>query len=157
MPSLFLENGHTEISISPVADFAAGDVVSDVHNMRDHEVVIFETFWGVGTTGVVKLTVLSCDNVTPSNSTAIPFWYRITAKGGTPGAITRATAADGVSNSAASDQLIEIEVHAEDMVAGRAYVQLNVDEPTDDPLLGGVNVRFLQPKHAGATHAPTIA
>jgi hypothetical protein len=143
---LFLERSHTEIGIAAVADFAAGDVFSDVVNMRNYGRVVFITHWGVGTTGVVKLTVEAADDAAASNVTAVPFYYRIN-KAGVFGAVTRATAADGVSNEAASNQVIVVEVLAEDLgAAGYQYVRLNVDETTDNPLLGGVLIMQLDPK-----------
>lgn len=156
MNGLFLEQSHTEIGIAAVADFAAADVFSDVVNMKNYGRVVFVAHWGVGTTGVVKLTAQACDDVTPSNTTAVPFYYRIN-KAGVFGAVTRATAADGVSNEAASNQVIMVEVLAEDLAAaGFQYVRLSVDETTDSPLLGGVLVMQLDPKYTPASGDSTL-
>lgn len=154
---LFLERSHVEIGIAAVADFAAGDVFSDVVNMKNYDRVRFLTHWGVGATGVVKLTVQACDDVVPSNTTAVPFWYRVNAAG-VAGAITRATAATGVSNVAGSNQIIEIEVVVEDLAAtGYQYVRLSVDETTDSPLLGGVLIEQLDPRFSPVTSDSTLA
>lgn len=150
LKGLAMENDHFEVGIAAVADFAAGDTDSDVVNMKNHNRVRFIVHWGVGATGIVKLTAEACDDVVPTNTEEVPFWYRITASGGTPGTPTRATAAGGVSNTAGSNQVIEIEVLAEDLAAsGYSYVRLHVDETTDSPLLGGVLVQMLEPMHAG--------
>lgn len=155
MTAKLMEQDHFEVGIAAVADFAAGDTTSDVVNMEGHNRVRFITHWGVGATGIVKLTVLACDDTTPSNTTAVPFTYRITAAGGTPGTPTVTTAAAGVSNTAGSNQIIECEVSAEDLAStGYSYVQLNVDETTDSPLLGGVLIQMGEPKYA---NAPTTA
>lgn len=148
--SLHLERSHFEIGIAAIADFAANDVFSDVVNMKNYGRARFIVHWGVGATGVVKLTVQGCDDVVPTNVTAVPFWYRVN-KAGVAGAITRATAADGVSNVAGSNQVIEVEVLAEELGAlGFQYVRLSVDETTDSPLLGGVLIEQLEPRYAAA-------
>lgn len=147
----FLETAQLEVGIAAVADFAAGDVFSDVISLKNHGRVVFITHWGVGATGVVKLTVQACDDVTPSNTSAVPFHYRINS-GGTHGAFTAATAADGVSNAAASNQIIACEIDAAALLAaGYGYARLSVDETTDSPLLGGVLVLLLDPIHQRAT------
>lgn len=153
---LQLERSHFEIGIAAIADFAAGDVFSDVVNMKNYERARFITHWGVGATGVVKLTVQACDDVVPTNVTAVPFWYRVSSAG-VAGAITRAVAADGVSNTAGSNQIIEIEVLAEELAAlGRQYVRLSIDETTDSPLLGGVLIEQLAPRYAAALSDSTL-
>jgi hypothetical protein len=157
--SLIMERGHIESGTVPVADaFSTTTGTSDVINMKDHNRVRFLVFWGVGATGTVKFTVEACDNVTPSNTSAIPFWYRITAAAGTPGTITRvSTAADGVTNTAGSNQIIEIEANVADMLAsGYSYIRLKATEVVDSPILGGVLVELLEPRHAGASATSAV-
>jgi hypothetical protein len=97
--------------------------------------------------------VQACDDVTPSNRAAIPFKYRVTVAGGTPGAITDATAA-GFTTTAGSNQIIEVEVAADALLAsGYGYVQLKSVEVVASPLLGGILVEMLEPRNAGSTHA----
>ena len=157
MSGLHLERSHFEIGIAAIADFAAGDVFSDVVNMKNYGRARFITHWGVGATGIVKLTVEACDDVVPTNVTKVPFWYRINTAG-VAGAITRAAvAADGVSNLVGSNQVIEIEVLAEDLaVTGRQYVRLSIDETTDSPLLGGVLIEQLDPRYQPALATSTL-
>jgi len=156
MSGLFLERSHVEIGIAAIADAFAADVFSDVVNMKNYGRVRFLTHWGVGATGVVKLTVEACDDVVPTNVTKVEFWYRVNASG-VAGAITRAVAADGVSNVAGSNQIIEIEVLAEDLaVTGRQYVRLSIDETTDSPLLGGVLIEQLDPRFQPAPATSTL-
>lgn len=154
---LFIERVHSEIGIAAVADFAAGDVFSDVVNFKGYGRVVFLTHWGVGATGVVKLTVQACDDVVPTTTSAVPFHYRIN-NAGTTGAVTAATAADGVSNSAGSNQLIWIEAPVEALHAsGYSFVRLSVDETTDSPLLGGVIVLLLDPVFTAGTNASALS
>jgi hypothetical protein len=155
--SLMLERGHLEVGILPVADaFDTTNGSSDVINMKDHNRIRFIYFWGVGATGTVLFTVEACDNVTPSNVSAIPFWYRITPQAGAPGAIVRATAA-GFTTIAGSNQIFEIEAVAADLLAsGYSYIRVKATEVVNSPILGGAIVELLEPRHAGSTHTTAV-
>lgn len=148
--TLFGENCHMAIGLSPVADaFATTAGTSDVVSMKDHRRVVFLMSIGVGTTGTQKLTVEACDNVTPSNTTAIQFWYRQNTTNDTQGTLTYASvAADGFTTTAGSAKLIMVEVRDEDLsVAGYKYVRLKVTEVVDDPCLGGIIILLLDPRY----------
>lgn len=152
----FLERSHFEVGIAAVADAFAGTVTSDVFNMSQHDRGLFIVHWGVGATGTTTITVLACDNTTPSNTSAIPFRYRITVAGAAPGAITLATTA-GFTTTAGSNQVIEIEVLAENFGnSGYEYVQLSATEVVDSPLLGGVLFQALDPKFVGSTQGSIV-
>jgi len=153
-----MERDHFEMGLAPVADFAGADpVYSDVVNMKDHGKVRFIVVWGVGTTGTIKFTVNACDDVVPTNETAVPFTYRVTAAAGTPGAPTRTTASDGFTNTAGSNQILEVEVDAADVGAtDKSYVRLKMDEVTNDPILGGILIQLAEPRHSGASHASAV-
>lgn len=147
----FLETAQFEVGLAAVADAFAADVFTDVISLKNHGRIVFITHCGVGATGVVKLTVQACDDVVPTNTSAVPFHYRIN-KDGTHGAFTAATAADGVSNAAGSNQIIAIEIDAAALLAaGYGYARLSMDETTDSPLLGGTLVLLLDPIHQRAT------
>jgi len=149
MNGLLIEQAHVEVGIAAVADvFGADGVGSDVFSMRDHNRIVFIIHWGVGATGVNKFTVEACDDVTPTNKTAIPFHYRILTAGGNPGAVT-ACAATGYSNAAGSNQVILVEVTAAAVKAtGYDFVRLYADETTDSPVLGGVLALLCEPRFA---------
>ncbi len=154
--ALRMEQSDLVIGLAAVADFAADDKFSDVVNMSQHNRCRFITHWGVGTTGIIKFTVQACDDVVPSNTSAIPFHYRITLNGTKPGAITAATASAGVSNAAGSAQIIECEIAAAALLAsGYKYVRLSLDETTDAALLGCVLIERSEPRHADGL--PAIA
>ena len=57
--------------------------------------------------------------------------------GDTQGAITRRAAA-GYVYAAGSSKIILIEVDAKDLVSGDGFVELELDESVDSPVLGGV-------------------
>jgi hypothetical protein len=131
-------------SLNPVADAFAGTANSDVHNMAGFDQAMFVLHSGVGATGTSVITVEACDNVTPSNTTAIAFWYREITSGDTDGAWTRATSA-GFTTTAGSNRITQIVVDASDVAAasvnstvGNKFVRLNLVEGTDNPVLGGI-------------------
>ena len=147
---------HFEVGLNAVADAFAGTVNSDVVSMKNHNRVKFIAHWGVGTTGTVTFTVEACDDVTPSNTSAIPFVYRVTVGGAAPGTITAATSS-GFTSTAGSNQIIEIEVPAENLNAsGYSYVRLHCVEVANDPLLGGILIEMLEPRNPSATAASEV-
>lgn len=143
------------MGLAPIADFAGADpTYSDVISLKKHARAVIRIAIGVltGGTGSVKFTVNACDDVVPTNETAVPFWYRVLVGGAAPGAITRTTAATGVTSAATANQIIEIEVLREDLIAsGYAFFRLKNDEVVNDPIVGSVTITLYDPLHAGAT------
>lgn len=136
MANLLMEGFHFVKGLDPVADaFAGATVNADVVSMRGHERVVFVIYVGVGATGSSTITVESCDDVTPTTATAIPFWYREITTGDTEGAITRATAT-GFVNTAGSSRIVAVEAETKDMVAGDGFIRLDMAESVDSPVLG---------------------
>lgn len=156
MTAFSLEQGHAEMGLAPVADAFAGTVYSDVINMRDHERIRFTVLWGVGATGTSTFTVEACDDVVPTNVSAIPFRYRVTVAAAAPGAITAALAA-GFLSTAGSNQIIEIEVMAEALVAsGYSFIRLKAVEGTASARLGGILVNVFEPKFLSGTYISAV-
>jgi hypothetical protein len=155
--ALSLETEQWEIGLSPVADFAGADpVYSDIVNMKRFNRAQFIVQWGVGTTGTIKFTVEASDDVSASNVTAVPFAYRVN-NAGTHGAATVTTAATGFTNTAGSDQILVVEVDAEDMIAaGYTYLRLKMDEVTNSPILGGIAIRLFEPRNSATTPATAL-
>lgn len=153
-----MDQDHFEMGLAPVADFAGADpVYSDVVNMKNHGKVRFLVVWGVGTTGTIKFTVNACDDIVPTTESAIPFSYRVTTAAGTPGTPTITTASTGYTNTAGSNQILEVEVNAEDLSAsGYGYVRLKMDEVTNDPILGGILVQMADPRFSNAPTTATV-
>ena len=144
--SMMLQELKLAKGIDPVADALAGTVNSDVYSMRGHGRILFIVYCGVATGGTATavFTVDACDNVTPSNTTAIAFWYREIVTGDTEGAITRAAAA-GFTCTAGSSKIVLIEVDARDVAAasvnstvGNHFVRLHSVEGVNDPVVAGV-------------------
>lgn len=139
--TLMMENLHFAKGIDPVADVFdnAAAPASDVYSMRGHGRGLFVIYIGVGATGTQTMTVEACDDVVPTTTTAIPFWYRQILSGDTPSAITRATAA-GFTITAGSSKIVLLEVDAKDLAAsGYGFVRMKQSaEPVNSPVLGGV-------------------
>lgn len=148
--------GHWVKGIDPVADAFAGTVRSDVVRGGNHRSVTFLIYKGVGATGTSTITVEANDDVTPSNSTAIPFKYRACTTGDTWGTLTDATTA-GFATTAGSSQLYSIIVDTDELGdTGYKYLSLKAVEVVDSPVLGGILVMMGQARIAQATPATAI-
>jgi hypothetical protein len=150
------------MALSPVADGLDGTKRSDVYSLRDHGRILFVVAMGVATGGTATtvLTVNACDNVTPSNRTAIPFYYReiigTGSIGDTDGAITRAAAA-GFTTTAGGAKLVLVEADAKDLPTNYGFVELTSIEGVNDPvvtsivaILGGAPSRYTEDVNATA-------
>lgn len=159
MTALMLERSQTEVGIAPVADFAGADpTYSDVISLKNHNRAVIRIMLGVVNTSTVKFTVNACDDVVPTNETAVDFWYRVTVAGSAPGAITRTTAATGVTSAATASQIIEIEITQADLLAsGYSFFRLKNDEVTNDPALGAISITLYEPRHAPTGTATATA
>lgn len=125
--------------IDPIANAFASTVRSDVYSMRDHGRGLFVIYCGVGATGTSTITINACDDVTPSNRSAVPFWYRQILSGDTDSAITRA-ATTGFTTTAGSSKIILCEVDAKDLASsGYGFVELTAVEVVANGVLGGVH------------------
>ncbi len=145
--------------LDAAADAFASTVYSDVVSMDEHNSVMFILHKGVGTTGTSTLTVQACDDVVPTNRTAVPFFYKTFITGGSDvgSALTRATAA-GFTTTAGSSQLYAIEVRDQDLAStGYGYVQLKCLEVSAVAVLGGIIILMGEPKHAKDIAATVIA
>jgi len=94
---------------------------------------------GVGTTGTSTLTVDACDDVSASNTTALPYKYRISTTPDTWGAWTD-VANTGFTTTAGSNQVYQVWAAAEEFGAsGYGYARLTAVEVANAAVLGGVN------------------
>ena len=134
---------HFVNALPPVADaFAGATATSDVIKV-DGDGIEFIVWTGVGATGTSTFTVLACDDVTPTNTTAVAFWYKeITADPGDT-TWTLATSA-GFLRTAGSNYMARIWVPADLIGAtGYGYAQLNGAEGTNSEVLGGILARVV--------------
>ena len=131
----------------PVADAFSGTVTSDVVEVSG-EGVTFEITKGVGATGTSTVTVLSCDDTTPTTTAAVAFMYRASTTPDTWGDWTQATTA-GFATTAGSNQVYQIYVDSKELAANNyAYAQLKAVEVVDSPVLGGINAIIENTRYA---------
>lgn len=142
-----LATKHVVKGLDPVADAFSGTVGSDVVDITGHQSATFIVYKGVGATGTSTITVEACDDVTPSNTTAVPFYYRAITSNDTNAAMTAAAAA-GFTTTAGSSQIYVIEVDEQELAsAGYKYVRLKAVEVVDSPVLGGIVIVLNNPKY----------
>jgi hypothetical protein len=142
-----LATRHVVKGLDPVADAFSGTVASDVVDITGHQSVTFFIYKGVGATGTSTITVEACDDVTPSNTTAVPFYYKAITSNDTQGAMTAATTA-GFATTAGSSQVYVIECDEQELAsAGYKYVRLKAVEVVDSPVLGGILIALNNPKY----------
>lgn len=137
-----IDSSHFVNAIAPVADAFAGTATSDVIKV-DGDGIEFIVITGVGATGTSTFTVLACDDVTPTNTAAVAFWYKeITSD---PGDATWTLATtSGFTRTAGSNAIFRIWVPADLVGAnGYGYAQLKAVESVDSPVLGGVLARVV--------------
>jgi hypothetical protein len=134
-----LDNIHPIVGLAPAADAFAATVTSDVVSMKKCSRMDFIVYRGVGTTGESTITVEACDDVTPSNTTAIPFKYRTNVATDVWGAWTDAAAA-GFVTAAGSNFMFQIAVRDQALPAGKPFVRLKAAEAVDSAVLGGIMI-----------------
>jgi hypothetical protein len=81
MSALLMEQLHFVKGIDPVADVFDTTQYSDVVDMSEYNRALFAIYIGVGATGTSTLTVEACDDIVPTNVSAVPFYYRQTPLG----------------------------------------------------------------------------
>jgi hypothetical protein len=142
--------------LDPVADAFASTVYSDIVNMAGFHKARFIVYIGVGTTGTQTLTVEASDDVSASNVTAIPFYYREILTGDTEGTLTAATTS-GFTTTAGSSKIVVVEVDSQELGdTGYGYVRLKSVESVDGACLGGILIELYQPRYPQATQATAI-
>ncbi len=129
-------------AITAHEDMYNGDPATDVVNMEGFDGAVWIITESAGATGTAVVTVEACDDVTPSNTTAIQFTYQAGALVDTMGATTVATAS-GFTTTAGANKVYIIEADAADIAAtGYSYVRMQLTEGVDSPVDGGI-VGFL--------------
>ena len=128
---------HWVKGIDPIADAFAGTVATDIFEVWGHEAGCI-VYKGVGAVGTSTVTAVACDDIVPTNTTAVPFRYRTCTTGDTWGAWTT-VANTGFTTTVGSSQLYEVRVDPADMGAtGYGYLKFVFVEVANDPVLGGV-------------------
>jgi len=156
IPYELLNNLHAVKGLDPVADAFSGTSTSDVVSLANHGSAIFLIYKGVGATGTSTITVEACDDIVPTNTTAVPFFSKSITSTDVQGALTARTAA-GFTTTAGSSQIYMIQVAAEEVAnAGYSYVRLKAVEVVDSPVLGGIAIVLAAPRFGGSPTATEI-
>ena len=153
--SLMLEGIHVVPGIDAVADAFASTVSSDVVNASHYESVCFLIHNGVGATGVSTITIESCDDVSPTTSTAVAFTSRSITTNDAEGAIT-ARAAAGFLTTAGSSDIYLCEVKSSELSGTDKYVRATMVESVDSPVLGGIIILMGNPRYNQDTKIAAI-
>lgn len=134
---ILLDKLHWVSGVVPVADAFTGTVATDIFEVWGQG-ALFIRHDGAGATGTSVVTVLACDDTTPSNTTAVAFMYRVCTTGDTWGDWTQATSA-GFTTTAGANQMYQIYVDAAVLAeVGYGYVKAVFTESVDNPVTGGV-------------------
>lgn len=123
--------------LDPVADGLSGTVNTDVFEVQG-EGAFFIVYTGVGATGTSTITIDACDDIVPTNTTAVAFNYRSMTTAGTWSAQTAATST-GFTTTAGSSDMYLIDVPAGNIGAtGYGYVRLSAVEVVDSPCVAAI-------------------
>lgn len=145
-----LNNQHFIKGLDPVADAFSGTVYSDVVSLANFNSALFTIHKGAGATGTSTITVEACDDIVPTNTTAVPFFSKSITSTDVQGAVT-ARAAAGFTTTAGASQIYAVQVHSEEIAnAGYSYVRLKMVEVVDSPVLGGVTIALCNPRFGGS-------
>jgi len=125
-------------------DIFNGSPATDVINVKNADTVIFMVIMNANAgSGAATITIEACDNVTPSNTAAIAFRYKLVSAGDTQGAVT-ACASTGVSVGTANT-ILYVEADAADVAAAAVnstynnhYVRLKATESQSDAVDGAI-------------------
>ena len=125
----------------PIADVEEGNIgtvqPADVVNCQGGG-VSFIYITGANATGNSTLTILACDNVTPSNTTAVPFVYRTCVATDIWSDWTAATAA-GFNTGTVANSMYHLYVDGAELAEeGYGYVRCTSVEVTDAAVTGGI-------------------
>lgn len=144
--------------LAPAADRFNTSPATDVVSLANAELLTFLVYHQGGTTGKGTLTVEACDDVTPSNTTAIGFRYRRVTTGASDeiGSVSTALAA-GIDTVPGEDTLIEIEIRASELPSGRPFARLKCTEAVNDPVNAAVIAILSGLRHGGVTQPTALA
>jgi len=145
-----LENRHFIGGLAPNADFAAGTVYTDVFNIVGDAGYALVWYGTNASSGASTLTVEACDDTTPTNSTAVAFYYRVATTFDTFGDWTEATTA-GITVGGSADSAWEIYVPSSELAQeGYGYMRIKMVESVNQAADGVVACYVVNP-----TYPPT--
>lgn len=147
------EMGHV-VNILPPQDVDGGKS-SAVFSMANHSHATIIVTCGSTNADAGNITIEECDDFTPTNDTAIDFYYyaETTAAGDTLGARTKAEAATGIDVSANDNTIYVIEIDAAELSDGYPNLILKWSDPGGATF--GSAVAILSGARYGGTESST--
>jgi hypothetical protein len=146
------------IGLASPVDTASTTVNSDVIGCKELTAIDFLVYFGTITGDTVVVTVEECDDVTPSNSTAIAFKYRKGAAVGTDtdGAVADATTAGVTIAATDDDKVLTISVDPAALTAGYPYLRVVADPGASATAVEIAIVAVAWPRYASATNLSLV-
>lgn len=142
--------------IADFSDYTNGNPATDVINMENWNRVVFVVAKGAGATGQATITVESCDDAVPTNTQAIPFYWRKSVGGTDTFSEWALASSTGITTSAGADQVYEITVTDDMLYGDHKYIRLQFTETNSDACNGAVVAILFQPRQADPTNSPTV-
>lgn len=118
-------------------DLFNGSPNTDVVNLGKYDKALWIIQKAAGDTGVARISVESCDDVTPSTATAVAFSYWTCTTGDTWSDMQTATSY-GFTTTAGSNSLYAIEINSSELSGTDQYARLATDETTDSAVDGTI-------------------
>jgi hypothetical protein len=120
----------------------SGATVADIFSMENYAHATIIVTAGSTNADAGNITIEECDDFTPTNDTAIDFYYyaETTAAGDTLGARTLAEAATGIDVSANDNITYVIEIDAAELSEGYPCIELKWSAPGGATLVSAVAV-----------------
>lgn len=111
-------------------DIFNGSPNTDVVNLGKYNKALWIIQKAAGDTGVARISVESCDDVTPSTATPVAFSYWTCTSGDTFSDMNEATSY-GFTTTAGANQMYAIEINDCELSGTDQYARLATDETTD--------------------------
>ena len=135
--------------ISANEDIFNGDPQGDVIDLSKWRECTWYIIKNAGAVGTATITVLSCDDTTPTTTTAVAFEYRKVQDPDTHGAWTAATAS-GFTTDAEADVIYEVRITADGLYSTDQYVTMNCAESADGGVDGAIFAILTNPRYVDA-------
>jgi len=143
-------------TVAACEDMFNGDPASDVISLAKYGKVIFFIVLNAGATGTATITVESCDDVTPSTSTAVAFKYWVCTTPDVWGDMQSATSS-GFATTAGATAMYAIEIDATELSSTDSFVRMQCTEVVDSPVDGNFMAIAGNPRYAQEVKPTAIA
>jgi len=149
MPGLLMDdlNFYNGNVLTAHEDMFNGDPASDVVNMANYGSCMFVVVKSAGATGTATITCEACDDVTPTNSSAVAFTYKECTSGNTWGSTTEASSS-GFTTTAGANQCYVCEVQADGLYSTYGFVRWVCTEVVNNPCDGAMVTVLGSPRYA---------